>query len=170
MDTTDRQLGAWLLLACGVACALLVIAALPAWVQAGGDDLPPRPPTATPIPPQKPGNGARASEHAGGWIELHFQHPAQSPSLDWPELWAAVQWQDAGGRWHDVEGWRGTLDDGASGVGRKVWWVAERDLGTGPFRWIVLHGNGGDLLAGSESFYLPGTAGETIPVQLLLAP
>jgi hypothetical protein len=174
MDTTDRLSAAWLLLACGVACALLVIAALPAWVQAEGYDLPPRPPTATPIPPEKPGNGARSSEHAGAWIQLHFQPPAQSPSLSWPELWTAVQWQDTGGRWHEVEGWRGTLDDAANdaanGVGSKVWWVAKRDLGTGPFRWIVRHEYGGDLLAGSESFYLPGTAGETLQVEVLLTP
>jgi hypothetical protein len=172
MDTKDRLSFAWLLLAGGIACALLVIATLPAWVQAEGYDLPPRPPTATPTPspPEKPGNGARSSEQAGAWIELHCQLPAESPSLDWPELWTAVQWQDTGGRWHDVEGWQGTLDKVANGVGSKVWWVAERDLGTAPFRWTVRHGYGGDPLAESESFYLPGTAGETMQIEVLLTP
>jgi hypothetical protein len=80
----------------------------------------------------------------------------------------AVQWQDTGGRWHDVEGWQGTLDDVALGVGNKLWWVAQSDLGTGPFRWIVRRGFGGDLLAESEPFYLPGTAGETLQVELSL--
>jgi hypothetical protein len=172
MDTTDRLSVAWLLLACGIVCALLVVAALPAWVQAGGTDLPPRPPTATPatFPPDRPGTGAKAAVQAGAWIELHFQPPARSPSLSWPELWTAVQWQDTGGRWHDVEGWRGTLDGVANGVGIKVWWVAQSDLGTGPFRWIVRRGFGGDLLAGSESFHLPVTSGETTLVEVLITP
>ena len=170
METSDRQLGAWLLLACVIACAGLVIAAPPVWVQAGGNGLPPRPPTATPIPPGKPGNGARSAERAGAWIELHCQLSTQSRTPYGPELWTSVQWQDTGGRWHDVEGWRGTLDEMAVGVGRKVWWVAQRDFGTGPFRWIVRHGYGGDLLAGSESFSLPGTAGETMQVEMLLTP
>ena len=172
MDTTGRLSLAWLLLACGIVCALLVIVALPAWVQAEGTDLPPRPPTATPatFPPDKPGTGARAVEQAGAWIELYVQPPADSPSLSWPELWTAVQWQDTGGRWHDVEGWRGTLDVVTNGVGSKVWWVAESDLGTGPFRWIVRQAYGGDLLAGSESFHLPGAAGEIMRVEVFLTP
>jgi hypothetical protein len=170
MNTTDRLPIAWVLLACGIACALLVIAPLPAWVQAASSDLPPRPPTATPVPPEKPGNGAKASEHAGAWIELHFQLPAHSPPLHGPELWTVVQWQDTDGGWHDVEGWQGTMDDLAIGVGNKVWWVAENDLGTGPFRWIVRRRYGGDLLAGSESFHLPGTAGETMQVEVSATP
>ena len=58
----------------------------------------------------------------------------------------------------------------ANDVGRKVWWVAERDLGTGPFRWIVRHGYGGDLLAQSETFNLPRAPGETMRVEVLLTP
>jgi hypothetical protein len=141
-------------------------------VQAEGADLPPRPPTPTPTtrPPKKPGTGARASEKAGAWIELRCRRTDESPPLDWPELWTAVQWQDAGGRWHDVEGWRGTLDEVADGVGKKVWWVAEKDFGTGPFRWTVRPGYGGDLLAASVSFQLPRAAGETIRVEVLLTP
>jgi hypothetical protein len=170
MDKMDRPSGAWLLLACGIGCALLVIATLPAWVQAQPNDLPPRPVTPTPYPHEKPGTGAGSAGQAGAWIELHCHLPAQSLSIYGPELWTAVQWQDTGGGWHGVEGWRGTLDEVVSGVGKKVWWVAERDFGTGPFRWSVRHGYGGELLAVSESFTLPGAAGETARVDVLLTP
>ena len=59
------------------------------------------------------------------------------------------------GGWHDVEGWRGTLDEVSNGVGKKVWWVARANFDTGPFRWVIYQGPGGKLLATSGSFQLP---------------
>jgi len=77
------------------------------------------------------------------------------------------------GNWHDVEGWQGTLDSVATGeggtvMGKKVWWVAERDLGTGPFRWVVTRDEGGRLLGTSEPFDLPGAVGATVTVEVSL--
>jgi hypothetical protein len=55
-------------------------------------------------------------------------------------------------------------------VGKKTWWVAGRDLGTGPFRWRVYRSEGGSLLATSEPFDLPGAVGATVTVEVVLAP
>ena len=81
-----------------------------------------------------------------------------------------VQWQDLLGRWHDVEGWRGTLDQAAEDVGSMVWWVAQKDLSTGPFRWRVYRGQDGEFLAGSEPFTLPDAVGTILTIKVLLAP
>jgi hypothetical protein len=124
-------------------CALLVVALamLPARTASA---LPPRPTPVTPIPTSMP------ASTSPGWaaIELHVQ-PAQ------PALWTIVQWQDRLGGWHDVEGWRGTLDEVSSGVGKKVWWVARANFDTGPFRWVIYQRPGGKLLTASEAFRLP---------------
>src|SRR5688572_16967693 len=40
--------------------------------------------------------------------------------------WTVVQWADPLGGWHDVEGWRGDLDEGE----QKVWWVLDKDFNT----------------------------------------
>jgi hypothetical protein len=172
MSTRDRQSVTWLLLACGMVCTLLVVAALPAWVQAQSSDLPPRPATATPtpLPTEEPRTQRKPVKPAGAWIELDCQLSAPSRSAHWAELWTAVQWQDSAGRWHDVEGWRGNLDELANSVGKKVWWVAEKDFGTGPFRWVVRRGEDGELLAGSEPFHLPEADRETLRVGVVLAP
>jgi hypothetical protein len=77
-------------------------------------------------------------------------------------VWTVVQWQDSAGGWHDIEGWRGTLDGG-----QKIWWVAQRDFGTGPFRWVIYEGQGGRLLATSESFYLPASAEQRFWIEAL---
>jgi hypothetical protein len=79
-------------------------------------------------------------------------------------LWTVVQWQDALGGWHDVEGWQGALDEGD----KKMWWVAKADLGKGPFRWAVTHS--GERLATSELFYLPDSVGQTVKVSVSLVP
>jgi hypothetical protein len=74
--------------------------------------------------------------------------------------WTVVQWQDSAGDWHDVEGWRGTLD--ASGYRR--WWVDAKDFGTGPFRWVVSQGADGPVLSLSPPFNLPSEAGQVLPM------
>lgn len=65
-------------------------------------------------------------------------------------VWTVVQWQDANGDWHDVDGWRGSA---AGGV--VEWWVAPKDFSTGPFRWVVYPTADGEMIAVSEPFYLP---------------
>lgn len=120
--------------------------------------------------------GARApSAPINGRIELHAVFPAAWPwsEAHWQDVCAVVQWQDAWGDWHDVEGWRGTLDDVSTDtdgkiVGHKTWWVAAKDLGKGPFRWQGHRCANGKLLATSAPFYLPGSQGmvEESQVQL----
>jgi hypothetical protein len=76
-----------------------------------------------------------------------------------------IQWQDSVGVWHDVEGWRSTLDRD----NKQVWWVAGADFGKGPFRWVVYQAPEGKLLAKSKTFTLPNSAGETVIIKVSLA-
>jgi len=108
-------------------------------------DLPPRP---TPVAPQvkdKPSRPAVAP------IILNT-NPAPSG------LWSVVQWQDAQDGWQDVPSWRGAVVNG-----RTIWWVEQKDFGKGPFRWAVLQGESGALVATSQPFTLP-----TQPQKLLV--
>ena len=98
-------------------------------------------------PMTAPGLG-NSSQPVGNYIELHAMGHAR------PDLWTVVQWQHPDGSWRDVAGWQGNLElAGGIGVGR--WWVAEDDLGKGPFRWLVYQSKGSRLLAQSGPFYLP---------------
>jgi hypothetical protein len=151
MTTNNHQPRIRLQLVAAILCVLVVAALLPTAAHA----LPPRPtPTATltPVSPSPP----------WGAIELHVQ----SARL---ELWTVVQWQDRLGVWHDVEGWRGTLDEIVGGVGKKVWWVARADFNKGPFRWAIYQSHGGRLLATSSTFQLPRTDNQTVVVEVSLA-
>jgi hypothetical protein len=78
--------------------------------------------------------------------------------------WAAVQWQDSAGGWHEVEGWRGAV------AGSSHWWVHPKDFGKGSFRWVVMAGAGGVQWAVSPSFNLPGQPNETLRVEVSLKP
>jgi hypothetical protein len=137
------------LLYVAVACLMgLLLVALP--VQADGG-LPPRE-TPTPVP-----SGAAKEDDApvGARIELRATGALAG-------AWAGVQWQDSAGGWRDVEGWQGSLTvDGC-----QSWWVAARDFGRGPFRWVVSEGPGGTLLASSGPFNLPGASGEVLVVEV----
>jgi hypothetical protein len=115
-----------------------------------GADLPGR---NTPTPTGPPAGDQDNGPPAGAHIELHV------PSAP-AGAWTVVQWQDSAGGWHDVEGWRGTLD--ASGYRR--WWVDAKDFGTGPFRWVVSQGPDGPVLGISQPFNLPSEAGQVLPV------
>jgi hypothetical protein len=114
---------------------IIGLAALTPPAAATSHALPPRPTpvvTATPAP------------MAGGVIGVRV---VDAPS----DLWTTVEWQDAAGRWHLVEGWQGTLDTNQI----KTWWVAEADRGKGPFRWALYRRRGGARWSTSEPFYLP---------------
>jgi len=134
---------------------------------------PPPPPLLTSTP-----DTTLASESLdGGLIELYVQFPQDWPWADthWQDLWTVVQWQDAWGDWHEVEGWQGGIDTivvSGSGavVGKKAWWVARSDCGTGPFRWLVIHRKTSQPFAISDVFNLPLFVSEVETVEMQLSP
>jgi hypothetical protein len=144
-----------LLIICGLLCGLVMTTLLLTPAQAPVQALPPRPtPLVTIAPTAVPSSYVRE----GGLIELHVQ-PARVG------LWTLIQWQDARGQWHDVDGWQGTVDGDI-----QIWWVAPRDFGKGPFRWRIYQSRGGLLLANSEAFSLPRHTGEIVRVDVALKP
>lgn len=134
----------------GLVCGMLMVAARPSSAQAAAPTFPVRPPVRPTVPPDS------APAPVGGYIELRVQSASAG-------LWTVVQWQDRSGFWHDVEGWKGMLDE----RNLKVWWVAKPELGKGPFRWLVLSQN--KVVATSETFYLPH-ADQTVSVEVSLVP
>ena len=74
----------------------------------------------------------------------------------------AIQWRDAQGGWSTVETWVKPLT-----TSEIVWEVFRKDYSTGPFRWLVY--DTGKILGESESFYLPGTDGDTVNVVVALS-
>ena len=132
-------------------------------------DLPPRAPiVATATPPDQ-------AAPTGGRIQLQAQFSPAWPwdDVHWQSLWTVVQWYDAAGNWHNVDGWQGSLDTieqkEVGWVGQKEWWAGQEILGAGPFRWLV-YGQDGQLLATSDVFALPELPGGTITVALSLEP
>ena len=154
---TRNHMNIWLT-ALGLTCVVLAIVSLSSQAQAAPPALPPRPTPLLTLPPQQDRVLLYDSR-----IQL-IVSPARAG------LWTVVQWQDIFGNWHDVEGWRGTLDDVVGSQGEQVWWVAQTDRGAGPFRWLVYDRLGGKLLARSELFNLPTASGQTVRVQVSLAP
>jgi len=154
-------------------CVTLVIVLLPLAAQAAPAAIPPvptRPPTPTPTPIASA--SAQAAPPDGSRIELRVKFSDTWPEvgMQWQDLWTVVQWRDDRGYWHNVEGWQGTLDEVQDGVGEKVWWVAEADLGKGPFRWLVYQERDGRLLVASDSFYLPSDVGRVALVEVAVLP
>lgn len=141
---------------------VLMLAALTSPTQIAQAGLPPRP------TPQPASSEAALAGMASIELRVHLGQMGQA--VRWQELWTVVQWQDASGKWHDVEGWRGALDEMVNGEGRKVWWVYRRDLGTGPFRWVIYQSPSGGLLASSNVFHLPGAEGQAVDVAVKLKP
>jgi hypothetical protein len=120
-----------------------------------GPDLPPRD---TPAPTPQPKKDRDSDQPVGAHLELQVQ-PSQ------PGLWAVVQWQDSAGNWHDVEGWQGRLNSS----GWQQWWVAAKDFGTGPFRWVIKRELTSPPLAASSSFSLPDRANAVRQIEVSLA-
>jgi len=114
--------------------------------------LPPRP---EPTPVSPPG--------VGGGIELRAY---ATQVIDWANVHTLVQWQDGLGDWHDIEGWRGTLDEIYTDGGRKTWFVPEQHFGTGPFRWLIYQDE--KTLATSEPFDMPKTDNQLVRVIVTL--
>jgi hypothetical protein len=136
---------------------VLLLMGLSAPVTQAGSGLPGRnTPTPTP-PPSSDGDDDNDGGPIGAYIELHVPDaPAGA--------WTVVQWQNELDDWYDVEGWRGTLDE----QGRRRWWVAKKDFGTGPFRWVVKQGPNGSVLGSSTPFNLPVEVNQTLPVEVKL--
>ena len=111
-------------------------------------DLPPRPGLAQADDDEK-------KEPIGAYIELNLTGlPAA--------VWTVVQWQDSAGQWHDVDGWRGTTDQPSY----RRWWVAQKDFGSGPFRWVIIADFNGPIIASSESFNLPEVPFTTLTIDI----
>ena len=157
---TGQKIFNWLII--GVLIAGLGLIPTPALAESGLPDR--KPPTAD-------DGGRDDSGPIGTYIELAAPEQAGA--------WSVVQWQDSAGNWHDVEGWRGTLDS----HGYIRWWVAAKDFGTGPFRWVITGGDsvsvadewstgesGGlfqsDTDTSSGAFSLPGGAAASLHVSL----
>jgi hypothetical protein len=169
MRMQSRKSSTWLLLI-AVLCLLAWAGSLPSPVQAGPAPLPPRP---TSEPPRTPGpRPGHAPELLviGTAIDLHVQFAPgwRWARYPWEKLYTIVQWQDSRRIWHDVNGWQGTLDDLVDGEGRKVWWVADADLGAGLFRWLVYDRYRGKLLATSAPFRLPEASNQAVIVRVRL--
>ncbi|MEM7130393.1 MAG: hypothetical protein AAF702_28975 [Chloroflexota bacterium] len=132
----------------------------------GQEGPPPRPtvtprPTATPIPtPTDVPTPAATSEPKKPKppvaILLLEVQPVQSG------LSSIVQWQDFQDDWHDVDGWRGTVVNG-----KTIWWVEEKDWGTGPFRWVVYEVESESVVAESTPFDLPANNSEPKVIQVM---
>jgi len=113
--------------------------------------------TPTPTPVSSKDKDKDDDGPIGAWLELQASGaPAGA--------WGTVQWQNEAGNWYNVDGWQGTLDESGS----RRWWVAEKDFGSGPFRWVVTQGKGGPVLGTSQSFTLPAGANETVGVKFTL--
>jgi hypothetical protein len=137
----------------GLLCAVTMIAGLWTSTPTATAAPPPPRPTLTPTP--------IAARSTGSYIELRVP-------TDNINLWTVVQWQDAQGNWHDVETWRGILDEINNHKGDKLWWVYPRDYGKGPFRWAIFDRPDGQLLAVSRSFNLPAAANQHEIVEVTL--
>ncbi len=150
MIKQQKSIASILLAAC-LFFAFLGVAFQPGPLQAQGSPLPTATPLGTP-PPPPPANVYQPP--AGGTIILHvYDAPTNG--------WTVVQWQDANGGWHDVEGWRSQITDGYVG-----WWVDPANFSSGPFRWLLLDAAQGETVAVSDSFYLPGFVDEVILIEI----
>jgi hypothetical protein len=114
---------------------------------------------------------ALGSSGTGATITLkaEFATAWSTSGRHWQELWTTVEWQDEFGRWQVVDGWQGTLDQVVDGTGWKSWWLDGSLFGKGPFRWVVLTGQG-YRLAVSDPFYLPSTPWQVVVIPVTIQP
>jgi hypothetical protein len=186
MTSRSSLSGVWLIVIAGVLCAALAATLLPQFAGAAPVDLPPRPnpppppsgeepsepaPSGQPSAPQHQRNPAKGALVT---LEVQFGEDWPEKGIQWQELWTVVQWQDQWGYWHDVDGWQGTLDrvylEDGQVMGAKMWWAYDSLWGAGPFRWAVLAGRAGQVMAKTDLFYLPTRGGQGVTVELVLSP
>jgi hypothetical protein len=162
MNTSEHRFGIVSIFVLGIAFALATFVLWPA----EASTLPPRPTVEpTPAPTEPPADTPSGSSRVeSSQIVLKVDVWELEAIDSWRALWTVVQWQDGLGRWHDVTGWRGHLDalDGVTGI--KRWWVLEDEFGEGPFRWLVLSGPEGEVLAATEPFSLPSLPDSVVTV------
>lgn len=181
MITRDPKSNDYFVITIAIVAVLLAVVLLPSVTRAAPPNLPPRPPTPTPVPmPPRPPTpspvpvspGPTSSSVDGGLIELRAQFTDERlwARVHWQDLWVVVQWQDRSGDWHNVEGWQGSFDEFNDGVGKKTWWVDKADFDKGPFRWVIYQGKEGNLLVPTESFYLPRSIDQVVIVEVLFVP
>jgi PKD repeat protein len=92
------------------------------------------------------GNGRIVTEGApAGGARLLLRAGSQ-----FNDKWAAVQWKNDKGQWQTVDGWQGAVVNGY-----QRWWVGSELYDAGPFRWAILDGTEGVVLAASVPFNLP---------------
>jgi hypothetical protein len=163
VSATRRRLLWSLTLSIVLVFTLSAVSSRPARADSG--DLPPRP-TPEPITTSSP---------IGSYIRLHVAFPEPWPwtTRPWQTTLTQVQWQTGEGDWIDVTGWYGAIDDVAidterTVTGTKTWWVAPRDYGTGPFRWLVTNEGNETPLAVSKAFTLPVRSGSTLDIAVSL--
>ncbi|RLT43749.1 MAG: PKD domain-containing protein [Chloroflexi bacterium] len=100
--------------------------------------------------------GQGAGQHSGNGRILTEGAPEGGARLllraasQFNERWAAVQWKNDKGQWQTVDGWQGAVVNGY-----QRWWIGPDLYNAGPFRWAILDGEAGNLLAASEPFNLP---------------
>ena len=119
-------------------------------------DLPPRPtppPTNTPDTSNDNDNDDDDPAPIGAYIHLSGHLSGGQTGA-----WSVVQWLGSDGNWHDVEGWR------SSAAHNVIWWVAQKDFGTGPFRWAIYEQAGGKLVSLSPEFTLPAAANQSLSI------
>lgn len=97
------------------------------------------------------------------WDRVHWQQG----------LWHTIEWMDAAGVWHMVDGWQGQYDtvfqESDHWIGRKELWAASDHLGSGPYRAQIYDAGSGRLLNRSEQFYLPTETGSIVTVRIEIA-
>ncbi len=160
MTSSHKLITIFTTLSTAIVCVLLVMIRISSSALADGPtrpdpDGPTRPnsnPSAQPSISSQDDDDDDDGEPLGAHIELQAQ-PVPAG------VWTVVQWQDSSGGWHNVDGWQGTLDV----AGRRRWWVAAKDFGTGPFRWLVTKGQkSASVLGTSSPFNLPVGANEIV--------
>lgn len=145
----------WLVLILVLACLLFVSGSAATQAQGGSgsmatptSDLPPR-------PSPRPQTTVTPTALGGSTSPVDRPQKSDHERFVWPESVSEIrllnmsagswiEWQDAQGDWHAVEGWR------AADGGDIVWYVSPAHLGTGPYR--ARDGAGW----ASASFYLNG--------------
>lgn len=144
-----KTLNRFLILCAGIGA--LSGALIPAVPAAGGQ--PPARPAARPTVQPLPTSAPRTPLEAPGG---HIQLSADATAIG---LRAVVQWQGGDGRWYDVDGWRSEMHGVAT-----EWWVAPKDLGKGPFRWVAYRAGEAQPQRVSETFMLPKDLGQRVNV------
>ncbi|MEM8859320.1 MAG: hypothetical protein AAGD96_13415 [Chloroflexota bacterium] len=114
---------------CGLLCLLSAFSIAVANTDPGMPPRPIPPATETPIPTQTP------QEEIFYGSKLRLEMPSTFVEQS---AWTVVQWQDSKNRWHDVSGWSGHPTwHQPTQTWVVEWWVARKNFGEGPFRWVV---------------------------------